>query len=78
MDYILRSQRLQEKICQKLELSFTLSFPRKGLLLKSRLLRHYIPPKKINGFGIARFEIATVACGSFAMTLLVHFLMHTS
>ena len=36
------------------------------------------PPKKIKGFRIARVEIATVAYGSFAMTLLVHFLMHTS
>ena len=35
-------------------------------------------PKKINGFRIVRVEIATVACGSFAMTLLVHFLLHTS
>jgi len=24
-----------------------------------------------------RFEIATVACGSFVTTLLVHFLLHT-
>ena len=45
-----------------------LSFTRKGLLKKSRLLRRYAPRKKINGFRIARFEIATVACGSFAMT----------
>jgi len=34
-------------------------------------------PKKINGFRIVRIEIATVAYGSFAMTLLVYFLLHT-
>ena len=45
--------------------------------LELRLLRHFVPPKKINGFRIVRFEIATVAFGSFAMTLLVHFLLHT-
>ena len=33
-------------------------------------------PKKINGFRIVRVEIATVAYGSFAMTLLVSFLLH--
>jgi len=43
---------------------------------KRRLLR--CAPKKINGFRIVRVEIATVACGSFAMTILVHFLLHTS
>ena len=36
------------------------------------------PPKKIDGFHIVRIEIATVAYGSFAMTLLAHFLLHTS
>ena len=36
------------------------------------------PPKKINGFCIVRIEIAAVAYGSFAMTLLVYFLLHTS
>ncbi|MFZ2149315.1 MAG: hypothetical protein WAV28_19055 [Sedimentisphaerales bacterium] len=35
------------------------------------------PPKKINGFRIVRIEIATVAFGSFAMALWVHFLLHT-
>jgi len=42
------------------------------------VLTDWPAPKKINGFRIAMFEIATVACGSFAMTLLVHFLLHTS
>jgi len=31
-----------------------------------------------NSILIIWFEIATVACGSFAMTLLAHFLLHTS
>ena len=43
---------------------------------KRRLLR--CAPKKIDGFHIVRIEIATVAYGSFAMTLLAHFLLHTS
>jgi hypothetical protein len=34
-------------------------------------------PKKINGFRIVRVEIVTVAYGSFKMTLLVYFLLHT-
>ncbi len=34
-----------------------------------RLLR--LAPKKINDFLIVRVEIATVACGSFAMTLMM-------
>ena len=39
---------------------------------------YWAAPKKIKDFRIVRIEIATVAYGSFAMTLLVHFLLHTS
>jgi len=53
-------------------------FPLPGLLKKSRLLRRYAPPKKINVFHIVKIEIATVACGSFAMTELGVFLLYAS
>jgi len=47
-------------------IDYCLRLPRRGVY-PERSRRG--PAKKINGLRIVRIEIATVACGSFAMTL---------